>query len=126
MLPSTGQHSKTAKGIEQGKTLCEKALSQRLAKNFTIHARRASFCDAKCTKTYTSSAKVSSNKAWGGKSEQARGQATKSIRRMPWHREPKKDVTSCEKLRSGANIRISADVRMRELTRGNARVPYDE
>ena len=27
------------------------------------------------------------------------GQAKKSIRRMPWHWEPKKDVTSCEKLR---------------------------
>ena len=26
-------------------------------------------------------------------------QAKKSIRRMPWHQEPKKDVTSCEKLR---------------------------
>ena len=27
------------------------------------------------------------------------GQVEKSIRRMPWHWEPKKDVTSCEKLR---------------------------
>ena len=26
-------------------------------------------------------------------------QANKSIRRMPWHQEPMKDVTSCEKLR---------------------------
>ena len=31
------------------------------------------------------------------------GQAKKSIGRMPWHQEPKKDVTSCEKLRRGAN-----------------------
>ena len=30
-------------------------------------------------------------------------QANKSIRRMPWHREPKKDVTSCDKLRGAAN-----------------------
>ena len=28
-----------------------------------------------------------------------RGQVNKSIRRMPWHWEPKKDVISCEKLR---------------------------
>ena len=28
---------------------------------------------------------------------------------------PKKDVTSCEKLRGGANILRSADIRMREL-----------
>ena len=28
----------------------------------------------------------------------------KSAGRMPWHWEPKKDVTSCEKLRGGANI----------------------
>ena len=31
-------------------------------------------------------------------------QATKSIRRMPRYMAPKKDVTSCEKLRGGANI----------------------
>jgi len=35
----------------------------------------------------------------------AKGQVTKSIRWMPWHWEPKKDVTSCDKLRAGANIR---------------------
>ena len=33
------------------------------------------------------------------------GQAGKSARGMPWHQEPKKDVTSCDKLRGGANIR---------------------
>ena len=31
------------------------------------------------------------------------GQASKSTRGMPWHREPKKDVISCEKLRGIAN-----------------------
>ena len=31
---------------------------------------------------------------------------------MTWHQEPKKDVTSCEKLRLGANIHRPADVRM--------------
>ena len=31
-------------------------------------------------------------------------QATKSIRRMPRYMAPRKDVTSCEKLRGGANI----------------------
>ena len=30
-------------------------------------------------------------------------QANKSIRRMPWHQEPKKDVISCDKLRGAAN-----------------------
>ena len=43
-------------------------------------------------------------------------QATKSIRRMPWYMAPKKDVTSCEKLRRGANIQRPADIRMRELS----------
>ena len=33
------------------------------------------------------------------------GQAIKSARGMPWHQEPMKDVTSCDKLRGGANIR---------------------
>ena len=33
------------------------------------------------------------------------GQAIKSARGMPWHQEPTKDVTSCDKPRGGANIR---------------------
>ena len=33
------------------------------------------------------------------------GQAKKSARGMPWHWEPKKDATSCEKLRGAANER---------------------
>ena len=40
------------------------------------------------------------------------GQAIKSVGRMTWHQEPKKDVTSCEKLRFGANIHRPADIRM--------------
>ena len=43
-----------------------------------------------------------------------KGQATKGSRGMPWHQEPKKDVTSCDKLRGGAHIRRSADFRMGE------------
>ena len=39
------------------------------------------------------------------------GQAIKSVGRMTWHQEPKKDVTSCEKLRLGANIHRPADIR---------------
>lgn len=31
------------------------------------------------------------------------GQATKSVEWMPWHREPMKDVISCEKLGGVAN-----------------------
>ena len=32
-------------------------------------------------------------------SDDSIGQAIKSARGMPWHQEPKKDVTSCDKLR---------------------------
>ena len=32
---------------------------------------------------------------------------------------PKKDVTSCEKLRGAANERRAVDIRMRELTTSN-------
>ena len=45
---------------------------------------------------------------------------------MTWHQEPKKDVTSCEKLRLGANIRQPADVRMGEPAQGNAWAPHGE
>ena len=40
-------------------------------------------------------------------------------RRMPWYMAPKKDVTSCEKLRRGANILRPVDIRMRELSASN-------
>ena len=40
------------------------------------------------------------------------GQAKKSTRGMPWHQEPKKDATSCEKLRGAANTLRSVDIRM--------------
>ena len=36
-------------------------------------------------------------------------QAKKSTRRMPWHQEPKKDVTSCDKPRGVANKHRSVD-----------------
>ena len=39
-------------------------------------------------------------------------QAIKSVGRMTWHQEPTKDVTSCDKLRLGANIHRPADFRM--------------
>ena len=39
---------------------------------------------------------------------------------------PMKDVVSCEKLRVGANILSSADVRMRELSTSNVVLSYTE
>ena len=36
-------------------------------------------------------------------SASSQGQAIKSARGMPWHQEPMKDVTSCDKLRGAAN-----------------------
>ena len=43
---------------------------------------------------------------------QRTSQAIKSVGRMTWHQEPKKDVTSCDKPRLGANIHRPADFRM--------------
>ena len=45
---------------------------------------------------------------------------------MPRYMAPRKDVISCEKLRGGANILRSADIRMRELSAGNAALSYTE
>ena len=39
---------------------------------------------------------------------------------------PKKDVTSCEKLRGAANEPRSADIRMRELSTSNVVLSYTE
>ena len=39
---------------------------------------------------------------------------------------PKKDATSCEKLRGAANELRSVDVRMRELNVSNVTLCYDE
>ena len=44
------------------------------------------------------------------------GQANKSARGMPWHQEPMKDVTSCDKLRGAANELRSGDFRMGKPT----------
>ena len=44
--------------------------------------------------------------------EPEKGQAIKSARGMPWHQEPMKDVTSCDKLRGAANRLRSGDFRM--------------
>jgi hypothetical protein len=40
------------------------------------------------------------------------GQATKGVRRMPWHRKPMKDVVSCDKRRRSANNFRPGDFRM--------------
>ena len=39
---------------------------------------------------------------------------------------PKKDVTSCEKLRGGANILRAVDIRMRELSASHIALSYTE
>ena len=39
---------------------------------------------------------------------------------------PKKDATSCEKLRGAANEPRSADIRMRELSVSNVTLCYNE
>ena len=45
-----------------------------------------------------------SKKLLDGEAEDATiGQAIKSERGMPWHQEPMKDMTSCDKLRGAAN-----------------------
>ena len=49
--------------------------------------------------------------------EPGKGQAIKSARGMPWHQEPMKDVTSCDKLRGAANELRSGDFRMGKPTR---------
>ena len=59
-------------------------------------------------------------------SQRENGQVIKSIGRMPWHQEPKKDVISCDKLRVGANSHRSADFRMGEPTQSNICVTVTE
>ena len=44
---------------------------------------------------------------------------------MPWYREAKKDVISCEKPRVGANNRRSVDVRMGQPDPGNVGSPAE-
>ena len=57
------------------------------------------------------SGKVSEKKG-PGKRTVKKDQAKKSVWRMPWHQEPKKDVVSCEKLWGVASKRRSIDIRM--------------
>ena len=50
----------------------------------------------------------------------------RAYRRMPWYMAPKKDVTSCEKLRGVANELRSVDIRMWEHSIGNTMLSYSE
>ena len=51
-------------------------------------------------------------KTWSEKVRITAGQAVKGARGMPWHQEPMKDVTSCDKLGGAANKHWSQDFRM--------------
>ena len=53
-------------------------------------------------------------------------QANKSTRRMPWHQEPKKDVTSCDKLRLAANKRSTRRFLNVETHTVKNRISYTE
>ena len=64
--------------------------------------------------TKSSSKKLKQQKMMNIIQKRIKGQAIKSIGRMPWHQEPKKDVTSCDKLRVAANRHRTADFRMGE------------
>ena len=55
---------------------------------------------------------ISSVKLHNSSENQKNGQAVKSARGMPWHQEPKKDATSCDKLRGAAHTHRSGDLRM--------------
>ena len=50
--------------------------------------------------------------------------SSKSVRGMPWLSEAKKDVTSCEKPRGGANSHRSVDIRMGKPGKEDPCHPY--
>ena len=53
-------------------------------------------------------------------------QETKSTGRMPWHQEPMKDATSCEKPRLGAHIRLRRGCPNGETRQMEGLSPYRE
>ena len=55
-----------------------------------------------------------------------RGQATKGIRWMPWYREAKKDVGSCDKLRGAATQALSRRYPNGETRTGEVGAPHAE
>ena len=61
-----------------------------------------------------------------GHTEAKEVQANKSTRRMPWHQEPKKDVTSCDKLRLAANKRTTRRFLNVETHTVKNRISYTE
>ena len=54
------------------------------------------------------------------------GQATKSARGMPWHQEPKKDATNCEKPRGVVSRLRSVGVRMEQSGKSQVLSSYTE
>ena len=54
------------------------------------------------------------------------GQATKSARGMPWHQEPMKDATNCEKPRGAVSRHRSVGIRMEQSGKSQVLSSYTE
>ena len=85
--------------------------TKRLRSNFCFRRRRASEKRGRVL-VYVTEAWKRRESSIKQKGQARRGQARKSTGRMPWHQEPKKDVTSCDKLWGVANTHRSTDFRM--------------
>ena len=84
--------------FNEKKSICERRIwYERIAQLMLVQPRRRDGEERSVLK-YVSTAGHRRQHRMGGQ-QQAKGQVKKGIRRMPWHWEPKKDVTSCEKLR---------------------------
>ena len=65
---------------------------------FSVKGKRKQFCQRNCKYEHSNSSEATTRTREQGDLFKV-VQAKKSIRRMPWHWEPTKDVTSCDKLR---------------------------
>ena len=84
--------------FNEKKSICERRIwYERIALLMLVQPRRRDG-EERSVLEYVSTAEHRRQHRMGGQ-QQAKGQVKKGIRRMPWHWEPKKDVTSCEKLR---------------------------
>ena len=85
-------------------------LEQRSATRFSLHFRNSEQSPMQwvCSERGGATERSEPTALAGGEQSAVRsdeGQAIKSARGMPWHQEPKKDATSCDKPRGAAHKR---------------------
>ena len=87
--------------IQENQNLLDESREGRQSRSpsYSRHKPAQAFVTRRGDVTEWMSSAAASSRTKDMESTSTKGQAIKSARGMPWHQEPTKDVTSCDKLR---------------------------